>query len=77
MKDAIIRGLLEGSFGLLIVFSLFLLSVGMSEVGKTHPNLVLTFYLSIIVAIPVTFNILAYRRDEKLKKEQENLSDKT
>lgn len=74
MKDAIIKGLWEGFIGIMVAFALILMSIGMSELGKEHPNLVLAFYLSFIVTIPVTFNILSFRREEEMKKKEEKLS---
>lgn len=77
MKDAIIKGLMEGFF-ILTVLSLFgFISVGMAEVGKIYPYLTIAFYISFLFSIPITFNILSFRKDEKRKMEklEEKLSE--
>ena len=77
MKDAIIKGLMEG-FVILTVLSLFgFISVGMAEVGKIYPYLTIAFYISFLFSIPITFNILSFRKDEKRKMEklEEKLSE--
>lgn len=77
MKEAILKGIVEGAF-ILTVLALFgFVSVGMAEVGKIYPYITITFYLSFLFLIPITFNVLSFRRDEKMKKEkklEENFS---
>ena len=70
MKDAIVRGLMEGSVGLFILALFMFMSIGMAEVGKEYPNLVIAFYVSFVFTIPITFNIRSFRRDEKMKEEK-------
>lgn len=70
MKDAVMKGMMEG-FVVLTVLALYLfVSVGMAEVGKIYPYVTIAFYISFLFSIPITFNILSFRRDEKKKNEE-------
>ena len=70
MKDAIIKGIMEG-FMVITVLSLYLfVSVGMVEVGKVYPYVTIAFYISILFSIPITLNIFSFRRDEEKEKEE-------
>ncbi len=69
---------MEG-FVVLTVLAMFgFMSIGMAEFGKLYPYLTITFYLSFLFSIPITFNIMSFRRDEKKKTEmklEESLSE--
>lgn len=63
------KGMMEG-FVILTVLALYLfVSVGMAEVGKIYPYVTVAFYISFFFSIPIAFNILSFRKDEKKKSE--------
>lgn len=73
MKEAIYRGIAEGAC-ILFVLGLFgFLSIGMAEFGKIYPYLTIGFYLAFIMAIPITFNVLSFKRDQKKEEKKEKM----
>jgi len=69
MKNAIAKGFQEGLLTLMVLMLLGFISVGMAEVGKLYPALVITFYVCLIFSIPIGFNIATHRLDSKREKE--------
>ena len=73
MKEAILKGAAEGACILLVLGLFGFLSIGMAEFGKIHPYLTIGFYLMFIMAIPITFNVLSFKKEQKKEEKKEEM----
>ena len=67
MKDAVMKGMMEG-FVVLTVLALYLfVSVGMAEVGKIYPYVTIAFYISFFFSIHLIFLLLISAKGENVE----------